>query len=597
MKKEKEPNRSSAFVRDDRKAEAGDTQGTPTQKQKYFRLAVSRDYTVDPIYIFNALIDPLQISLPGTEFYFILLNQNPYLRNINEYMCPYLFFQVHYNQLRILGSNIVLDMGAFPSGELLQEINNAANLPFSFAEYQAIYTRLSMLQAYYTSYYKKLLQFKWEYCQISFPLFDRVACIRLENSWLVIDENNMILNQHFVYSELKKSLRYIIINETLFSELTNELYALRNERIVNTPLQRPFIDYHSEEHYRWPVDEAGGYMEYLPVDRCAVLNSAPIRAADAELSDSLRAYLHTMTDGEIEKLNIIAEFLARVFCLTIPSDFIWTVPSHYKTRIKFMSFLHALIGNSFNSTLFSMVNARNNDLICDYLNGVKVQMPIRKIKQKAIYNYRLSKFLSGKEFIFDDPFQRYHFVKYSPVILTQKTDEIFEGVPYYCKFKEIELSEHYAENPNNLTLYDTFWIKVYLVTYGMSLVLSSSTSDNAEGFDHICQEFIRRYCESDPEARTDTKVFYKFLSSYIEAIGFRGKVLPGSTTATAKIVGITNWTVKSDRRNKNRKAYFGIRLNTSRLEDDLTRIKAEQSFDAKLAEIQKMVVLPPIIRP
>ena len=153
--------------------------------------------------------------------------------------------------------------------EELKRISAAVGFPLSFDNVKELHSYLSILQNDYTDYYKKLLEFKWTCCQISFPVFDLVKNVRLESDWLISNETGSFLCQHEIYKYLKKTLSYIPKNDKLFSGLMKELYNFHKNTYIDHNLRYNPDNMHSL--YVWRLPEYGCDMEYIPVDGIAFM--------------------------------------------------------------------------------------------------------------------------------------------------------------------------------------------------------------------------------------------------------------------------------------------------------------------------------------
>lgn len=268
---------------------------------------------------------------------------------------PEKYFWAEGDYLRLLGTDLSFRLGIVYRGpgdvlypQLLTEEEKEAvdqlyeaNRPLAHPNeiLQAIYDYLSSIET--TPYYKALMEFKWTTGLLSFPLFDIKEKIKKIDGKLVEcvldDKRNAwmpyrLLTSEVVEEEVKaerdrlqqmykcKPVECKPIEDKLKKRLGKGLWDSHEEEALDKEnFQASFLWGHVE--YRLPI--SGQLNVHYDTSKEPFVRSKP--HSKPVLSPEGRESLRSLTDGDIKRLDDIAELVARIYMPGKPSNWIWVV--------------------------------------------------------------------------------------------------------------------------------------------------------------------------------------------------------------------------------------------------------------------------------
>ncbi|MCM1148470.1 MAG: hypothetical protein NC319_00070 [Butyricicoccus sp.] len=581
------------------------------------------------------------------------INARAYISNRNrcyppystpQYQNPALFFWAINENLRILGTNLELNMTSIDelSPYRQREIKSVLGDSWWEEPLQDVYFYLETLQ--FSEYYNALLAFKWAAHLISFPLFEQYNCVqmidgklfcRLSNQNELKDDYTRIVrlsNGLYLYKyDPQKSVKKGEQGEGLLL-LTDEIvgglirlnggqkdFSLRKKK----DLGKHLVELHEDDPYakrnrlegEKVVRYREGVLEYVPtmakvrfsqknVPELIYLPSLGGYPEEAKPSKRLENTLLSLTNGDLDKLDVLAEFLARTFCISAPSKYLWYV---HGNSAAFAQWVEKMVEGKTCSTVYNpkLTQARM-DLIYDQIKQHLIQFnsdPISATEFAKLNHSKLNGYINGGEIIVvDDPYQIKETESYYPLVAffsegnSMDTEKAFRSLPY----KEINVPDGWTSK--DLSREDFQWLKICLVAKGLQLIQGyerRKVQSEQINIDHVVRRFANDFCKRIKDSRTGCKTFYKALKNYLDTLPYDGK-LEGSTKTTEYVAALMNWECKDDRKNKNRKAFWDIYLDEDKLNAAIEENKAKKeqeqqeraarSFHEYLNEITELVI-------
>lgn len=544
-----------------------------------------------------------------------------------QYQHPELYFWVVESMLRVMGTGIEFDMKEEWDSSQQAQVQESLGPGWCEETLREIYYYLRNIS--FTEYYNVLMDFKWRTKLLSFPLFDHYEYIELVGGKLFgkfLVSFSTTEGKREKKGERKTSYRWELLTE---ATVGREIRRCHGENNVGDRRKKALIRQlallHQSDRYAKAANQSDpvtayyqeGTLKYMPTlgramfkpdqifapELCVALGSV---SKEVTPSDRLEKVLLCLCDGKLEKLNLLAEFFARIFCDGVPSQYVWHIHGNSE---RFVRWLMALTGNKGSCSIYhSSLIKREKELICDQTAHMLFQYNENFLSTEEFANLNHNQMKAyidgGAIFKMDDPYQENCVVHYSPVVIfISRGDEIvakkaFKKLPW----KDIVV-------PNDWTSYgisesDCQWLRTCLVAKGLQIIhgferVGGQTSSIS--LEQITRQFVDSFCELSQNKRTDCKTFYTALKEYIDAFSFKIQ-LSGSTTTIKQVGKWMNWTQKEDRKNKNRKAFEGVVLNHDKLGAELKKrkelkIQAEESRDIQefhdyLCDISKLVIWP-----
>ena len=196
---------------------------------------------------------------------------------------------------------------------------------------ETLFNYLTQLQ--FSSYYEKLLKFKWDCRVLQFPLFDDYGRIKKVNGRLYglvhsrKDKEQCewrLLTVPTVERELQVLGGVDRASNRLKQKLAEELRQLHEDQ--------------SKERSHYQVSYAEGGLRYIdtlgqaefclepvaPFDWQAYVHVGDMRCPPRP-SQQLKDCLYRLTGGNLEQLDQLSELFARVLAETMPSGVVWTL--------------------------------------------------------------------------------------------------------------------------------------------------------------------------------------------------------------------------------------------------------------------------------
>lgn len=554
------------------------------------------------------------------------------------YQHPELYFWAIDNKLRILGSPIELDMQKKWNPDTLAKAHLALGPEWYLAVYnlaatdsawpgelmRVIYNYLCLRR--YTEYYKNLLQFKWHTGLRSFPLFDRYKSIRLidgrlfgyfpnQNSWADKDlpepfRSWSLLTTAMVNKEIKR-LGGMVPPEysgikTAVSKLVQQLVGLHQNdpfATIDDPGKHLTAAYLEGNLEFIPALKGAKFFPHSNRNTFFFTSLGPIEGG-MKFSQPLENCLFNLTNGDLNKLDLLAEFFARIACSTTPSKYLWYI---HGNASDFSRFLFQFVDNRTSNLLYTAKNDEQNNLItlseafntpiqCNY-------SPLSTDEFAKLKHSKMVRYLNGGEILeLDDQYQTVKSCNYYPAVLfisegdTINTSKAFKNLPW----KEICVPDDWTDE--GLYPQDYQWLKTCLVARGLQMIAGFELrQQKSEQFDleQIVRQFADTFCEEDSDSYINGKDLYNAIFEYTGTFPYTIE-LPGSSTFLGSVEQWIGRKRKEVRRNKNRMGFEGIRLNEDKLKAALAenkskkgqeqRERAERSFHDYLNEITSLVL-------
>lgn len=356
---------------------------------------------------------------------------------------PELYFWATDKHLRILGSSIELNMDEAWDFDKQKEVSEVLGGEWSSLNslalchigptwfkdlLQAIHSYL--LQQHFTEYYTNLLQFKWHTGLRSFPLFDRSKLIQLVDGKLF-----GYCPELQVSSDGKKQVGPYYSVRLLTTETVNEEIKHLGGKIptenkgikaIVPKLARQLVNLHRDDPYAIidPSDSPltatyrEGGLEFIPTLGCAKFSPHsnhrlpfPITLGsikgDMCFSQQLENCLFNLTNGDLNKLDLLAEFFARIVCSTVPSKYLWYI---HGNAGRFATFLFQLVNHQTSGSLYNVKGDKQSNLTVynqEFNAPIQYNKNIISTDKFANLNHnKMKRYINGGEiFEIDDPYQ------------------------------------------------------------------------------------------------------------------------------------------------------------------------------------------------
>lgn len=394
-------------------------------------------------------------------------------------------------------------------------------------------------------------------------------------------------------------------------------------RRKKTDLTKCLVRLHQDDLYAkkgsWEKKLAARYregvLEYMPNLAAArfsqvvagTLYPLSLSGLSGELrcSEVLEHTLSTLTGGNLDKLELLAELFARVFCSTVPSEYLWYIHGNSST---FARWLDQLTEGKTDHTLYSpSQNQFEKYIVYDQSLRFLIQWNTSLLTTEefaALNHTQLSRYIKGGDEIIeiDDPYQTEKTAAYTPAVLFLADGDRIDTVKAFKKlpWRELHIPDDWCTPA--LPLADIQWLKTCFVARGLQIVQGLDRRREQEGqigLEQVVRQFAADFCETGPDYRTDCKTFYAALKDYIAALPYEVD-LEGSTTTNRLIKTYMGWECFADRKNKNRLAFEGVRLDMDKLNAALTeaqeqkeqkrRERTAQSFHTYLTQTSSLVL-------
>lgn len=391
-----------------------------------------------------------------------------------------------------------------------------------------------------------------------------------------------------------------VINDKISSALSKHLVKIhQKDSYANTSAEPQVANYRE------------GFLKYIPVLDGAELHfmSSPFSCAFPPLgrlpktmviSNELEDMLLTLTGGDFDRLDTLAEFLARIYCSTVPSKYLWYI---HGNDAPFLRWLFQLIGVQPDSTAYEPGNQQIKLIAYGRYLAAPIQINYVPSYTKLEYK-KLKRYINGGSILkTNDPYQTKATFDYYPTVIFafdgDKIDKtsVFGTLPW----KEINVPVNWSAT--GLSDIDNQWLKICLVARGLQII------DGIEGLTQeskqtdlaqlICQ-FADQFCKSEPGSFTSGKDFYKSFSQYINTLPYSIN-LPGPNNLPSIVVQSTKW-VYDSLKSHTTMGFVGIHLNKDKLvvalaeneayKKQLQQERTARSFHDYLNEITSLVLWP-----
>lgn len=508
-------------------------------------------------------------------------NQLPY--STPQYQQPELYFWADGDKLRVLGTDLELNMTRNWTARQQEKVANILGPTWSEEPLRAIYQYLCTLT--FSEYYDALLSFKWAARVRAFPLFDQYERVQLIDGklfgWLPPPKSNgMNASQYFLY---------LLTEETVGREIRrcggrDEVGDRKKSRLT-----KQLVNLHQSDPYaekNWPEGQTAvhyreGVLEYIPTlalarfseeDASGILYPLSLGGVPKNLpcSATLEGVLLSLTGGDLDKLDTLAEFFARTFCSSAPSKHLWYI---HGNSTKFFRWFYQLVEGKVDDTIYtSSRNRLEKYIVYDHSLRFSIQFnscPMSSEQFAALNHSQFQRYIEGGELIdIEDPYQVEKTASYYPTVIflaegnTVEPDKAFKKLPW----QEINVPDGWTAQ--GLSLEDYQWLKTCFVARGLQLVQGHEqirVQSEQMDVEQVVRQFVGAFCAHIPEQRTDCKTFYNALKNYISTLPYEVE-LKGSTTTLHLVADWMGWERIEDRKNKNRKAFEGIRLDMDKLD-------------------------------
>lgn len=588
-----------------------------------------KDYSVDQCYMVEATENEGRldftsrvIQVTNTTRYHThrsWTGQSPY--SSPQFQHPEFYFWAVGDKLRLLGSHAEFNMASLDNINL-QKIHQVLGPGWNTEALSEVYSHLKYQR--FSQYYQFLLEFKWKSKLTVFPLFDHyeqiqmvagklMGCFRspapiqkdgeerTDFSWALLNEDNMNREIRKWGGEDNAGIR-------LKKKLVQALHTLhRNDKYARFDIS---IDATTAAYRE-------GALEYIPTQERArfypdQISLAPYAVTLGRLfrvpvcSDTLVNTLARLTEQSLEKLDLLAEMLARVFCAGLPSKYIWHICGNSAEFIRWLEDLTDKMGS--HSVYAKTQDKQLEQLAYDQVSNRLIQYNKDNLSEKefaALNHSQMKAYLEGGKIAeIDNCYQVDNAIIYNPVIIFASRGNEIEPCQAFKKLPWREICVPDMWKAGRLTLEDRQWLKTSFIARGMQLIYVSekvSRDSSQADLEQIVHKFTKEYCEQGSDLRTDCKTFYSRLKDYIAALPFDVK-LGGSTTTCQNIACWMKWTSKADRKNRNRLAFEGVAINDEKLnaaiEENQGRKKQaeqermKQGFREELVRISELVSWP-----
>ncbi|MCI8868922.1 MAG: hypothetical protein HFF39_00005 [Lawsonibacter sp.] len=416
-------------------------------------------YYVDPRYLFDDGCgkDKLDFGqrvnrVINIQSYYAHRNYRPGIPPYTQpqFQHPELYFWVVSKHLRVIGTDLELPMEKDWSPSLQEKVARVLGPAWLREPLYEIYRFLEAQT--FSEYYDTLLSFKWTARLLSFPLFDQYERIQLIDGklfgWLPCSTAKdseyawQLLTEKTVDKEIRLCSGINKIGRRQKMHLTKLLVRLHQ----NDPYAKK-----SSWEKELTVCYQEGVLEYLPSMAAAAVRFSKEKltdipyplwlgtlSSDLQCSDALERTLSTLTDGNVDKLELLAELFARIFCCTIPSKYLWYI---HGNSTAFSQWLYLLTDGKVDHALYpSSQSQAEKYLIYDQSLRFLIQWNSDSLtaEQFAHLNHSwLNRYIEGSGVIkIDDSYQVEQTVAYSPAVFflsegnTIDTAKAFKKLPW-----------------------------------------------------------------------------------------------------------------------------------------------------------------------
>lgn len=528
-----------------------------------------------------------------------------------QYQHPAFYFWAVHNKLRILGTDVELQMDSKWDDQQLAVAHRALGADWNKEAIHEIYTFLRVQE--FPSYYKALLSFKWFTGLLFFPLFDQYDRISLIDGKLFAVYQSQqtfkplngfgitytLLTKDIVDEEIKRLKGKHVINDKISSTLAKHLVKMhQKDSYANTSVEPRVANYRE------------GFLKYIPVLNGAELHfmNFPLSCMFPPLgrlpktmviSNELEDMLLTLTDGDFDRLDTLAEFLARIYCSTVPSKYLWYI---HGNDAPFLRWLFQLIGVQPDSTAYEPGNQQKKLIAYGRYLAAPIQINYVPSYTKLEHK-KLKRYINGGSILkTNDPYQMKATFDYYPTVIFafdgDKIDKtsVFESLPW----KEINVPVDWSAA--GLSDIDNQWLKTCLVARGLQIIYDSEPhSTDQPDLKQIVHQFTDSFCELTPGSYTGCKQFYDNLQRYISMLPYKANI-PGTNTMYKQISEWMGWKRNDVRPNGNLLAFIGVQLDVGKLdavlakneayEEQLQQERTARSFHDHLNEITSLVLWP-----
>lgn len=529
-----------------------------------------------------------------------------------QYQHPAFYFWAVHNKLRILGTDVELQMDSKWDDQQLAVAHRALGADWNKEAIHEIYTFLRVQE--FPSYYKALLSFKWFTGLLFFPLFDQYDRISLIDGKLFAVYQSQqtfkplngfgitytLLTKDIVDAEIKYLKGKPAINDKISSTLAKHLVKMhQKDSYANTSVEPRVANYRE------------GFLKYIPVLNGAELHfmNFPLSCMFPPLgrlpktmviSNELEDMLLTLTDGDFDRLDTLAEFLARIYCSTVPSKYLWYI---HGNDAPFLRWLFQLIGVQPDSTAYEPGNQQKKLIAYGRYLAAPIQINYVPSYTKLEHK-KLKRYINGGSILkTNDPYQMKATFDYYPTVIFafdgDKIDKtsVFESLPW----KEINVPVDWSAA--GLSDIDNQWLKTCLVARGLQIIdgIEGLTQESKQtDLAQLIRQFADKFCESKPGSFTSGKDFRKSFSRYINTLPYSVD-LPGSTKLSLAVKECTGWMYDS-LKSHTTMGFVGIHLNEDKLsaalaenearKEQIQQERTARSFHDCLNEITSLVLWP-----
>lgn len=541
----------------------------------------------------------------------------------NQYRHPEYYFWAHKtgdqnHYLRILGTTTVeLRMYTKWTDEQLDLAQGILGESWDKETLHLVYAFLSVQN--FSPYYKALLQFKWDAHLLAFPIFDRYECISLMAGKLVaylplksdsrpvnnlLGTNSVLLSEKVVGEEIERFNGNAQIKDKVVTNLIKHLAGLHQ----NDPFAKMDMEDMTAQYRE-------GILKYVPSLGCAQFQimsspssciSPPLGRLSQKInfSHELEDTLLTLTGGDLDKLDLLAEFFARIFCNKVPSKYLWYI--HGKSQ-HFLAWLLRWSGITAKSTIYRPGSGQE-DLItygC-YLNtSIQYNQVSLSTDEFAKLNHSaLKRYIDGGNVIeTDDRYQVDKTFEYYPTVIFALSGDRIDTTKAFKKLPWQEIRVPDGWTAKELSVEDRQWLMTCFVARGLQMIdgMECLTQESKQtGLTQLIRQFADKFCESKPGSFTSGKDFHESFRQYINTLPYSVD-LPGSTKLSLAVKECTGWMYDS-LKSHTTMGFVGIHLNKDRLnaalaeneahKEQLQQERTARSFHDYLNEITSLVLWP-----
>ena len=531
-----------------------------------------------------------------------------YPYNLPYYQYPELYFMAKEQNgrrlLRCLGTSLELDLDDRWTRGQQEQIAQRFGLEMDLWQgrwqrhvLETLFNYLTQLQ--FSSYYEKLLKFKWDCQVLQFTLFDDYGRIKKVNGRLYglvhsrKDKEQCewrLLTVPTVERELQVLGGVDRASNRLKQKLAEELRQLHEDQ--------------AKERSHYQVSYAEGGLRYIDTLGQAEFCSEPTAPFDCQAyvhvgdmrstprpSQQLKDCLYRLTGGNLEQLDQLAELFARVLVETMPSGVVWTLCG--KGAGQLLQLLHRAVEGKASGYLYRSLGTRVQEtqemLLYDGLAHCLLQFNECYYQQdefEKLNHSRLQETVrTGISRELEDPFVGEETVTYCPVVLYVSGVPIADGKQYFKKvpYRMMEIPDGW--DVKCISEEDLRWLRSCFVVHGLNVLRKpEGTLRKAVELTTVLKQFVDLCCAREAEARTNCKAFHEALSAYAQTIPDCPKI-PGSTKLKDEMKSLFGWENREDNREGRRTyAYWDVRMDQSKLNAYLDTVRREPEDESGVLE-------------